>query len=76
MIYRYLQIRLLIHRPLLLMFSRQNIVDGFLREVMIASSRTCIDIACQTVDLIYTQYQNELLHSMRYNLHCEYYNIR
>ncbi|RLL97714.1 hypothetical protein CFD26_106592 [Aspergillus turcosus] len=66
---RYLQIRLLIHRPLLLLLTRQDIGDAFLREATIAGSKACIDAACQTVGLIYAQYDNQLLHSLRYNLH-------
>ncbi|KAJ5820168.1 hypothetical protein N7474_005759 [Penicillium riverlandense] len=66
---RYLQIRLLIHRPLLLMVTQQDIGEDFLREAAVAGSKTCINAACRTVGLICAQYDNQLLHSLRYNLH-------
>jgi len=67
---RYLQIRILLQRQLLLIFSRQQIDDHFLRAIAIAGSQTCIYAARQTVQIIYGQYHRRLLNSLWYNLHC------
>jgi hypothetical protein len=56
----------------LLVFSRQNIDDHFLRAIAVAGSQTCISAARETIRLIYTQYRRRLLNSLCYNLHCSY----
>ena len=70
--FRYLQIRILLQRQVLLVFSRQDIDDHFLRTVAIAGSQTCISAARETIRLIYTQYHRRLLNSLCYNLHCSF----
>jgi hypothetical protein len=67
---RYLQIRILLQRQLLLMFSGRDINDHFLRAVAIAGSQVCISAAKETIRLVYKQYRRNLLNSLRYNLHC------
>jgi hypothetical protein len=67
---RYLQIRILLHRQLLLMFSRRDIGDYFLRAIAIAGSQVCISAAKETIRLVYKRYRRNLLNSLRYNLHC------
>ncbi|CZR63786.1 uncharacterized protein PAC_13683 [Phialocephala subalpina] len=66
---RYLQIRLLLQRQLLVIFSRQDIEDDFLRAVAIAGSRACISGACESIKLIHTYHHRGLLNSLWYNLH-------
>lgn len=66
---RYLQIRILLQRQLLLIFSRQEIEDDFFRTIAIAGSQTCIYAARQTVRMIYSQYRAGLLNSIWYSLH-------
>ena len=70
MVTRYLQIRILLQRQLLLYYSRHDISDHFLRSIVIAGSQTCITAAKDTIRLIYMQYRRKLLNSLRYNLHC------
>ncbi|KAL2004460.1 hypothetical protein VTN00DRAFT_3489 [Thermoascus crustaceus] len=69
MLIRYLHIRILLQRQLLLIFTRQHIEDAFLRTVTIAGSQTCISAARQTIRLICTEYHRHLLNSLWYNLH-------
>jgi hypothetical protein len=69
---RYLQIRILLQRPLLLLFSRGDIHDDFLRTIAIAGSQTCIYAARQTLQMISHQYHRRLLNSLWYNLHCRF----
>lgn len=67
---RYLNLRLLMHRQAFLIFSQQEINEPFQRAVAIASARSCIASARETIRLIYTQYHRRLLNSLWYNLHC------
>ncbi|KAH8802462.1 fungal-specific transcription factor domain-containing protein [Xylogone sp. PMI_703] len=66
---RYLQIRVLLQRQLLMIFSREEIKDDFFRSVAIAGSRACISAAQETIRLIYTKYHRRQLNSLCYNLH-------
>jgi hypothetical protein len=71
-LFRYLTIRILLQRQVLLVFSRQDIDDHFLRAIAVAGSQTCISAARETIRLIYTQYRHRLLNSLCYNLHCSF----
>ncbi|GAD96994.1 C6 transcription factor [Paecilomyces variotii No. 5] len=66
---RYLQIRILLQRPLLPLFSRYDIEDDFLRDVTIAGCRACVRAAHETLRMISEKYHRRLLNSLWYNLH-------
>ncbi|KAH7372169.1 fungal-specific transcription factor domain-containing protein [Cadophora sp. MPI-SDFR-AT-0126] len=72
---RYMQIRILIQRPLLSMFSRQPIEDDFFRAITIAGAQTCILAAHQTVRMICDLYHRGLLNSSWYNLYYMFTSI-
>ncbi|KAH6721858.1 fungal-specific transcription factor domain-containing protein [Leptodontidium sp. MPI-SDFR-AT-0119] len=72
---RYLQIRILIQRPLLLMVSRQPIEDDFYRAIAIAGAQTCMLAAQQTVRMICDLYHRGLLNSSWYNLYYMFTSI-
>jgi hypothetical protein len=67
---RFLQIRLLLQRPVFLLFSKDQINDEFMRAGAIASSRVCVSAAQETIQLIHQDYKRQLLNSLWYNLHC------
>ncbi|KAL1879607.1 hypothetical protein Plec18167_004068 [Paecilomyces lecythidis] len=66
---RYLQIQILLQRPLLPLFSRHDIEDDFLRDVTIAGCRACVRAAHETLQMISEKYHRRLLNSLWYNLH-------
>ncbi|KAH8821945.1 fungal-specific transcription factor domain-containing protein [Xylogone sp. PMI_703] len=66
---RFLNLRTLLHRQALLIYSQQNIHDPFQRSIAIASSKACILASKQTIRLIHSQYYRQLLNSITYNLH-------
>jgi hypothetical protein len=68
---RFLNLRILVHRQALLIFSQQNIEDPFQRAIAAASSKACILAAKRTIELIHSQYHRQLLNSITYNLHCK-----
>ncbi len=68
---RFLQIRLLLQRPIFLLFSKDQINDEFMRAGAIASSRVCVSAAQETIQLIHQGYNRQLLNSLWYNLHCK-----
>lgn len=64
--------RLLLQRQLHAIFSQQDVDDDFLRAVTIAGSRTCIELACESIKLICNYHRHGLLNSLWYNLHCKF----
>ncbi|KIW04931.1 uncharacterized protein PV09_04099 [Verruconis gallopava] len=66
---RYLNMRTLLHRAPFLVLCKQAMEDEFLKELAIASSKICIATASKTVQLVYAQYNQQLLNSLWYNLH-------
>ena len=65
---RFLQIRVLLQRPIFLLFSKDRINDQFMRAGAIASSRVCVSAAQETIQLIHQDYNRQLLNSLWYNL--------
>ncbi|PVH72195.1 hypothetical protein DL98DRAFT_611637 [Cadophora sp. DSE1049] len=72
---RFLQIRILLQRPLLIMVSRQPIEDDFYRAIAIAGVQTCILAARQSVRMICDLYHRGLLNSSWYNLYYMFTSI-
>ncbi|OQV11205.1 Fungal specific transcription factor domain-containing protein [Cladophialophora immunda] len=66
---RYKQIQILLRRPLLLMFSRDDPDDDFVRAIAVAGSQMCLAAARQTIRMIHEQYHRQLLNPLWYNLH-------
>ncbi|KIW99746.1 uncharacterized protein Z518_11159 [Rhinocladiella mackenziei CBS 650.93] len=66
---RFLQIRLLLQRPIFLLFSQGQIQDEFMRAGAVASSQVCIFAAQETIQLIHQDYNRQFLNSVWYNLH-------
>lgn len=69
---RFLQMRLLLQRPLFMVFHKGQIKDEFLSGVALASSRVCTSAARETIRLIHLYYDKQLLNSLWYNLHCKF----
>lgn len=68
---RYLQMRLLLHRPAFTLLAQDGTEDDLLKDVATASSKICISVAHKTIDLIHDQYSRGMLNSVWYIMHCK-----
>lgn len=69
---RYLQMRLLLQRPSLMLLAKPEFQDPYLKSVAVASAKRCIRLAGETILLISSQYHQQFLNSVWYLLHCMY----
>lgn len=67
---RYLQMRLLLQRPSLMLLAKPAFQDQYLRSVAMASAMRCIGLAKETILLISSQHPQQSLNSVWYLLHC------
>ncbi|KAK5045602.1 hypothetical protein LTR84_008971 [Exophiala bonariae] len=66
---RYLQMRLLLQRPSLMLLAQPGFQDPYLRSVAMASAKRCISLANETIRLVSSQYHQQFLNSVWYLLH-------
>ncbi|KAK5312441.1 hypothetical protein LTR93_011337 [Exophiala xenobiotica] len=66
---RFLQMRLLLQRPLFLFLANNRYSDEFTKAAVIASSNVCIKAAKETIELIKSHYDGHMLNSLWYNLY-------
>jgi hypothetical protein len=69
---RYLQVRLLILRPSVLLLGKRHFQDRFLRAIATECAKRCVSAARETIQLVCQKYHLEQLHSVWYLLHCWY----
>lgn len=69
--YRYLHVRLLIHRQAFVVWSRSsNMQSQFLRDLAWSSSRLCVTLACQTIEQVRDNFDQQRFGPIWYTLHC------
>lgn len=67
---RYVQMRLLLLRPSVLLLGKENFQDRFLHTVATECAKRCVSAAQETIQLIHQKYPQQQLHSVWYILHC------
>ncbi|KAF4164073.1 hypothetical protein CNMCM6936_009583 [Aspergillus lentulus] len=68
---RYVQMRLLLLRPSVLLLGKDKFQDRFLRAVATECAQRCVWAAQETIQLIHGKYEEQQLHSVWYLLHCQ-----
>ncbi|KAL3471085.1 fungal-specific transcription factor domain-containing protein [Aspergillus californicus] len=66
---RYVQLRLLILRPSVLLLGKTDFQDRFLRAIATECARRCVSCARETIQIVLQTYHLEQLHSIWYLLH-------
>ncbi|KIW90318.1 uncharacterized protein Z519_08962 [Cladophialophora bantiana CBS 173.52] len=66
---RYLQMRLLLQRPSMILLAKNDFPDDYLKALATACAQRCIAMARETIQEISLLYHKQLLHSVWYLLH-------